>query len=257
MPISENSIKSLFIKTQSDEQDIGTGTGFLMEKNGVYFLITNRHIVTGRHNETNELLDENGRIPKCLSILHAKNTGSESIFQWIYKNEELYDIQGNPLWIEHPKLKEKADFVALRLKDLEDCKFFPYSFGGLGENISVGPAEVVSVVGFPLGLGSRGPMTTIGLALWVTGFIASELEIDYGGLPRFLIDCRTRPGQSGSPVIAYRSGGAIPRSGGGTIISGPPMSKLLGIYSGRINNESDLGFVWKVFAIKELIDSID
>ena len=31
---------------------------------------------------------------------------------------------------------------------------------------------------------------------------------------------------------------------------------LLGIYSGRINKESDLGIVWKTSAIKELIDSM-
>jgi hypothetical protein len=29
----------------------------------------------------------------------------------------------------------------------------------------------------------------------------------------------------------------------------------LGVYSGRINNESDLGFVWKAAALTEIIDN--
>ncbi len=32
------------------------------------------------------------------------------------------------------------------------------------------------------------------------------------------------------------------------------VTKFLGIYSGRINRESDLGIVWKVSAIAELIE---
>ena len=35
-----------------------------------------------------------------------------------------------------------------------------------------------------------------------------------------------------------------------------PVSKLIGIYSGRINSESDLGIVWKTSAILELVRSI-
>ena len=38
----------------------------------------------------------------------------------------------------------------------------------------------------------------------------------YGGMPTMLIDCRTRQGQSGSPVLAYREGGGVPMMGGGT-----------------------------------------
>jgi hypothetical protein len=34
------------------------------------------------------------------------------------------------------------------------------------------------------------------------------------------------------------------------------VSRLLGIYSGRINDESDLGIVWKVSAVAELIAAI-
>lgn len=81
--------------------------------------------------------------------------------------------------------------------------------------------------------------------MWVQGTIATEPELDFDGLPRFLIDSRTRQGQSGSPVLAYYSGGAVPMADGSTAIMGGPMEQFLGVYSGRINDQSDLGYVWK------------
>jgi len=86
--------------------------------------------------------------------------------------------------------------------------------------------------------------------------MASEPDINFGNLPVFLIDCRSRQGQSGSAVIAYRRGGMVAMANGGSAAFGGPVYKFLGIYSGRINQESDLGIVWKASAIKELIDNV-
>lgn len=35
-----------------------------------------------------------------------------------------------------------------------------------------------------------------------------------------------------------------------------PVSKFIGIYSGRINPESDIGIVWKASAIQQLAQSL-
>jgi hypothetical protein len=75
-------------------------------------------------------------------------------------------------------------------------------------------------------------------------------------MPTMLIDCRTRQGQSGSPVLAFREGGAVSMSDGTTALFGGPVQRFLGIYSGRVNDESDLGIVWKASAIAELVASI-
>jgi hypothetical protein len=80
--------------------------------------------------------------------------------------------------------------------------------------------------------------------------------VNYSNLPIFLIDCRSRQGQSGSAVISYRPGGMVAMEEGGSAIFYGPVSRFHGIYSGRINNESDLGIVWKASAIKELVDHI-
>lgn len=44
-------------------------------------------------------------------------------------------------------------------------------------------------------------------------------------------------------------------SDGSTSLASGAMLRFLGIYSGRINKESDLGIVWKATAIAELVAS--
>jgi hypothetical protein len=101
------------------------------------------------------------------------------------------------------------------------------------------------------------------LGVWATGFVASEPDVDFDDLPIFLVDCRTREGQSGSPVIVYGNGGMFPMQDGSTAVMGEVI-RFLGIYSGRIRDasepgtspSSDLGIVWKAHALRELVDSI-
>jgi hypothetical protein len=72
--------------------------------------------------------------------------------------------------------------------------------------------------------------------------------------PVFLIDCRTRPGQSGSAVIAYRPSG-YRRYENDRVVSHftGKAWEFLGVYSGRVNSESDLGKVWHVSAVEEVL----
>jgi hypothetical protein len=120
-----------------------------------------------------------------------------------------------------------------------------------GPPIAVNPADPVSVVGFPFGLQAGGS-----LAVWATGFMASEPDIDFNNLPTFLVDCRTRPGQSGSAVIAHRHGGMVTMQDGSSGVFGGPVTKFLGVYSGRINEESDLGIVWKASAVSVVVSAV-
>jgi hypothetical protein len=133
---------------------------------------------------------------------------------------------------------------------MNDVQLYPYTLGIGDPAILIAPAEVVSVVGFPFGLAATGC-----LAVWATGFVATDPDIDYAMLPIFLIDCRSRQGQSGSAVIAHRTGGAVATEQG-VMVSGEVMTRFLGIYSGRINAESDLGFVWKAAAILQLVSGV-
>ncbi|WP_410000801.1 trypsin-like peptidase domain-containing protein [Rhizobium leguminosarum] len=226
---------------------LASGTGFICISPSGPVLVTNRHNVTGRRQDTGQPLSPTGGVPDTISIRHNSlgRTGGTTL-----RNEPLFAPDGQAAWKEHPTLGATADFVALPLTNTGGIRFFSYRPSTPGPRFKVGPTAIVSVLGFPFGISGGGS-----LAVWATGFVASEPDVDYDGKPTFLIDCRTRQGQSGSPVIAYRHGSAD-LEGGGIIVFDRPATRFLGIYSGRVNGEADLGIVWKARAVAELIASI-
>jgi hypothetical protein len=196
--IQPQSVQSLYVEPRFNGQKISNATGFVAESRGGPILITNRHVVTGRHQKTGECLSKQAAIPNQLAIFHNKKG---AISQWVECVEPLYDDHNNKLWYEHPSLGEIADFVAIKLTNIENADFIRCSLGINDPIIMIQVTDKVSVVGFPFGIKTNG-----GFAIWATGSIASEPEIDHDNLPIFLIDCRSREGQSGSPVVAHRSG---------------------------------------------------
>lgn len=164
------------------------------------------------------------------------------------QREPLRDADG-PLWFVHPVHGRRIDVVALRLTKTEGYALYTHSLQE-GPNVAIAVAQQVSIVGFPFGRTGGGAF-----GIWVQGTIATEPAVDFDGLPCFLIDSRTRQGQSGSPVIFYSAGGPITTTEAAAAIFGGPVEQLLGVYSGRISKESDLGFVWRREVISAILDS--
>lgn len=260
MDIEIPTTKSLYIEMYFDETLLSSGTAILVANNrdSHCALITNRHNVTGRNQDTDECLNNNAAIPNYIVIHFHKNVENfEEVGQgWKEVRLPLYREDGEPYWIEHPLLGAKADIVALNLSWGSDIIKLPYYLETDLDNINlaIGPAETVSVIGFPFGLSSYGK-----LPIWATGFMAQELCFISPENPVFLIDCRTRQGQSGSAVIAYRPSGYRHYQDGKIVatVSANKAWEFLGIYSGRVNSESDLGKVWHVSAIRELLNEAD
>jgi hypothetical protein len=242
--ISKPSVQSLLLELLSGTQRLGTGTGIVCNAQSGPVLITNWHNLAGLNPTTKNPISPSGFVPDSIRILHNR----KKLGEWVFKQEFL-KANGAARWKEHPTLGDKADIAALPLTDLSDVELYPYDLNE-GADLSVSPAEAVSVVGFPFGIQAGGS-----LAVWTTGFVASEPIVDFNGLPTFLIDCRTRPGQSGSAVIAHRNGGAVTLNDGSTALFGGPITKFLGIYSGRVHDQSDLGLVWKANAVATLLAS--
>lgn len=219
--------------TTSGGDDLGSATGFLVEFANKTYLITNRHVVRAE-----------GSIerPKALTVFHLL----ESLNEWEAREEPLYDADG-PLWLEHPNCDD-IDIAALPLTNVFGVNRWTYDAWNEGPGLAVGISDPLHIIGFPFGV-TGGGMT----AIWVRGFIASEPSQNWNNLPCLLIDSRTRSGQSGSPVIAFSSGGPTPMADGGLAFASDPMWQLMGVYSGRINRESDLGIVWKPEALREVI----
>lgn len=246
--VQKPSLQSLFCQLRYNGQVLSTATGFVVNTRTGHAFLTNRHNVTGRNNETGELLSPTGGIPNEIVIAHHV---AGRLGEWSGRVQPLISRHGGPLWSEHPTLREKADFVAIPLVNKEGIDTYPYDLTD-EPKISVAPSDVVSVVGFPFGMSTGGL-----LAIWATGFIASEPQVKANnGLPIFYIDCRSRAGQSGSAVIAHRTGGMVAMEDGSAAVFSGSVTRLLGIYSGRINRESDIGIVWKTRAIEELVNSM-
>lgn len=249
--------KSLFIEMFFGETLLSTGTATLIanDRESHCALITNRHNVTGRHQETNECLSKYAAIPDSI-VIHFHESIENLGDSWKTIKLPLYKDDGSPWWIEHPALGEKADIVALNLTWGNDIVKYPYYLETELDkvNLVLDPAETVSVIGFPFGLSSHKK-----LPVWATGFLAQELSLITPENPVFLIDCRTRQGQSGSPVIAYRPSGYRYEKDGKifSTLSANVVWEFLGIYSGRINPESDLGKVWHVSIIKPLLSAAE
>ncbi|EGR1703763.1 serine protease [Vibrio cholerae] len=250
------SLKSLFIEMYFGEQLLSSGTATLISntRESHCALVTNRHNVTGRHQQTGECLSPTLGVPDNI-VIHFHRPG-EDIGDWIKVKLPLYREDGSPFWIEHPSLGEKADIVALNLNWGSDVLKIPYYLKLDLDRVGmvVSPAEPVSVIGFPFGMSTSGK-----LPVWATGFLAQELSLISEDDPVFLIDCRTRQGQSGSPVIAFRTSGyrTIKDNRISATLSGRVAWEFLGIYSGRVNAQSDLGRVWHVSALEELLNAAE
>jgi hypothetical protein len=246
--ISVHSAQSLLIEMRLNGQCLSTATAFVCSSPAGPVLLTNRHNFTGRNQNTGKPLSKTMGIPNEVVVMHNRKG---VLGQWVSRLEPLYS-NDTPLWTEHPTLGSKADFVALRLTQLKDVELLPYDTGNPGVNMALTPADPVSVIGFPFGLAAGGMF-----GIWATGFLASESVVDFDNLPIQLVDCRTRPGQSGSPVISHRNGGLVALEDGSSVHYDNPVARFLGIYSGRINEESDIGMIWKASAIQQLLVSLN
>ncbi len=174
MNIAEPSVKSLLLTMRFQGQPLSTGTGFIVNSARGPVLITNRHNVTGRDQNTDQPLSPTAGVPDEIAIWH---NSTDRLGNWTERVEPLF--QANmPRWVEHPALGRQADFVALPLTETGGVQVYLYDLTDATPQISVGPADVVSVVGFPFGLNAGGS-----LAIWATGFVASEPDVDYDNLP--------------------------------------------------------------------------
>jgi trypsin-like peptidase len=241
------SYHSAYIDVRARGEHLSHATGFLCLTGKGPMLVTARHVVTGRDNETGDLLSKTGAVPDQISIRYVYPSVNGAFFDT--RVEELLDNE-KPRWRHHPELGPRMDCVALPLADTGRLRLMPYDFNwGLraDSQIVYGPSDPVSVVGYPFGQDAGG------FAIWATGFVASEPRVDYNDLPIMLIDCRSRPGQSGSPVILQRNSGMIFLENGSMVSDGRPRFRFLGVYSGRINSQSDIGIVWKASAVRQLL----
>ena len=240
-PLSATSIR---LQPLFNDIKLAVATGFTIKHNGMFYLITNWHVATGRDADTKSCLNKNAAIPnKLVASFHSKTLG-----KWIDKEIPLIDDNGNNTWIEHP-LGSAVDVVAIPLNDYTDTTMYALDLALADVDLVLMPAMPISVIGYPLGLtsGENWP-------IWKTGHIATDPDIDFQpNRPAFLIDATTRSGMSGSPVVVRATSGYTNKQGNQMLGMGVT-TKFIGVYSGRIHDESEIGRVWRPFVINEVLD---
>ena len=239
---------SRYIRMYYGETLLASGTCFFVMTADGPVLVTNRHNFTGRDNITDKPLGKECGIPDhAVVTLHGP--------QEVHYHIDLvgHECPEAPSWVEHPTLGAEADIVALPVKEMANIigEINSVSLEGVSSQGNWHRWDVGSelqVIGYPFGQIARP------FPIWSKGFIASEPDVDVAGLPIFLIDCRSRPGQSGSPVWARFRKGEVVTHKGQDHQARDTVNYFLGVYSGRLRGDSDLGLVWKRSCIDELVN---
>ena len=223
------SVTSLFLELVHNNQTIGSASGFIIEFNNNYYLVTNWHVVSGRNPVTNQPSFQGGITPTHLHIFYHS---SVQLGAWNRRKESLLDENGTPRWLEHQQGRN-IDVILLPLQHIDNkIKIYPFDLNLAKADMVPEPAMPVSIIGYPLGIATGGKFP-----IWKTGHIASDPDLNYNNLPVFLIDATTRGGMSGSPVVLRLYGGYRTRRGA-RILAGGTNTLFLGIYSGRIHKDS-------------------
>ncbi|PZF76106.1 hypothetical protein DK847_15865 [Aestuariivirga litoralis] len=245
--IDEYSLSSCLLCLMSNGKQIGTATGFAAIVDDRVFLISNWHVFSGRNAHTGQPLNISHAIPDAVRFnLHVR----EPFGAVIDCQVQLHDEDENAKWIMHPTGQE-IDVAAIALPFLPK-NIAAYSLPMLGQTASmrVQVSQDVYILGYPSGM-SLNEMFPV----WKRASIATEPGLDIAGKPFFLVDTASRPGMSGSPVIARSVGSYIDTSGNTGM--GGVFTKFIGVYSGRMGaasqDDAQLGVVWKAHVVDEVL----
>ncbi|WP_419554111.1 S1 family peptidase [Candidatus Poriferisodalis sp.] len=271
------------IEVLDGDRLLGNATAFFVENDDEWFIITNGHVVTGRHAFTRQRLGDGSPdgYPRRLRLhlpVHVE-LGEHDGYQPTRLSYDLY-ADGQPRWYVHPSLGHRCDVVALEARFYKEQKvpWHPAINRISDDRVPVMPGVPVFILGYPKGISVK-----LGMPIWKSGYVASEprfpitIEQDseaaqqqglLDGLPAFFVDSQTRPGMSGSPIVAQYTGtwnrndpyGTPTPDEGlqgnlGNLVRGETRSEFIGCYSGRVQSrelDAGLGICWR----KDVIDTI-
>lgn len=243
------------------ENKIASGSGFIVKYRGTY-LVTARHNLTGRDQNTDICISPNGGIPNKVVIecrTRMQIPGTKDTFAAPVRkiNLDLYKDE-SPQWLEHPILGKTADIAVIPLNEIDDAIGFDIedevviNYGDKSEKFKPKFEMMDSLVvcGYPFGQSSGNSFP-----IWCDARLASEYYYNIEGKPIFFVDCRARMGQSGSAVFHWSSEFRSDNPAMSWAMRPNKAAYVMGVYSGRINKESDIGIVWKISCVRDIIDA--
>lgn len=244
--ISSLSMSATLIEQLSNDGSdttISHGSGAFWRHGGKIYLLSARHVLSGRSPFDNSLLSSNCYIPRRIAAYPAIEIMPD---RWM-RQKVFIDIPEDGGWIQDPDFEVlRTDIAAIplgieipqRIQCLND-------HGNIFEEIFTHVGMDCAVVGYPTN--SFGGLMT---PIWRRGTIASEPLLPVDSKPMFLLDASTSPGFSGSPVFR-RHYGALPQlqpDGSINILADRVMTtSFVGIYAGRLQHPHFGGEVPFVF----------
>jgi hypothetical protein len=203
-PIDIGSTVTTPIKALYRNSLIGLGTGFFYKFGTQTFLITNWHVVAGRHFETLRPLHSMCALPDRLKFLVGCRG---DIGEWmevdcaLYEDSSSNDQPEKPIWLEHAIHGRKIDVVAIPIDLPENGEVHTIDRVNTVPKMLLTVSKDVFILGYPKGInGGRG------FPIWKRASLATEPAIQHDGLPKILVDTATREGMSGAPVVAIADG---------------------------------------------------
>ncbi|WP_234363676.1 MULTISPECIES: serine protease [unclassified Streptomyces] len=252
---------------EAEDTRLGTGTGFLIGVPGDYWLVTAWHVFSGRRSDDGTIMDAKDNFTPGYVRVHFAGE-ADGGFQSVVQKYDLYEdeFQHSPRW-RSPE-DRRIDIAALHIGAVPEGvveAFMPNTWPVLRDllpperraeqggdvDLPLRVTDKLFVLGFPFGDVGSWPF-----AVWTVAPVASEPLARWNKLPGFLLDSRTREGQSGAPVLMHIRPGEPVVVNGEVIMHVESVTALVGVYSGRIHKESDLGKVWTVDALFELVPEV-
>ena len=241
-------VAKLEILAQETRAPLGEATGFFCEYKNQIFLVTNWHVVSGRHFQTKLPLHRSQALPGSLKVHTHISTAIVPITAPLSSTAlqlSLLDKNGAPSWLEHPLFGCDVDVIAIAVdSQIPACrKIFRIDLASeLVRDTQLSVMDQAFVTGYPL----SATTTPNSLPIYKSGTIASEPRV-FDSQPRIYIDGKTKTGMSGSPVMVKRRNPYDQLNVDGE--SSEETLDFVGIYSGRERQErsefeAELGIMW-------------
>lgn len=269
------------------------GSGVLYEKDGAYFIATAWHNLSGRHSYTlKPLSTQTLATPNNVVVTYAqlfsgqfsgwtrlslvlsleKDNGAAYMIhpeRWPRVDVALLPIDltatytmevtvaGEPERKMGIRLREDGSPVKTNVQSIQQC-ISTYGRVGVPPEDLIHVGDELFILGYP-----RGITDYSAEPIWKRATVASDPHRGWDRQSKFLVDCASREGMSGAPVISYNKRGNV-HVGGTTYVGSRPATALQGIYVGRLIDpdtkeedrlfEAQIGTVWKAAVIDEIIE---
>jgi hypothetical protein len=231
--ISAASTLIRLLSNDGEYSEVTHSSGSFWRHNGIVYLLTARHVVSGRHPFSDTLISATGYIPRHLMVYPTIMMAGD---QWarVPVRITMNDEEGG--WLQDPEFENLRTDIALvpMIADLAGPVFCLNDDLDFLADIYTTVGLECAVVGYPTS-NFGGLMSPI----WRTGNFASEPWFPIDNKPIFALDVLTSPGFSGAPVFRRHIGPLPVRKADGTIdidLNKIVTNSFVGIYSGRIDH---------------------